>query len=1534
MVVVACPVAGCQYITDDLDPSVVTALLQLHTTDHRPSSACASGPKLIRPRIDIGVSPEVWNAFVRRWEAFRTGSYIANEVASIQLFQCAENELADLMLRTDHDITSKSVTEVLSTMRTLAVVPVARGVIRADLMQMRQANDESFRLFAARVRGKAETCGFTTVTDCLCKRKVTADYTEEAIRDVLLAGVRSIDIRREALSAEGLQQKSVNDIIAFIEAREMASKAASGAPETSFAAVSSFKRAVNGSPHAPKKDIHNRRASCPDCGSSFQVYKRGKRGWNTKPFEICYDCWRNARKVATASTNGTQAVTAVCASQISVLRAKEPLGHQVFDGTRWRKSSFRKHPLLSFKLAIEGNRTFVHVDGVADTGAQTNMWGYDDFISSGFADCDLQPVNSLFCAADRNPIIVLGAFKGIFEGSTPCGQTISSRALVYVSKSISGFFLSQDTMLRLRVIDETFPKIGGCTKIGVKNYRPVTIAHLDHEDRSCNCPQRSAVPDRPMTLPFEPHPKNIAKMQEWLLKRYESSTFNICPHRPLQQMAGPPIQIHMDDSAVPKVCHTAASIPLHWQERVMKDLRRDEALGVIERVPYGTPVTWCHRMVVTRKQDGAPRRTVDLSPLNKYCRRESFSGESPFILARRVAGQSWKSVADAWNGYHSVPLRRCDRHLTTFITPFGRYRYTRAPQEFLSSGDGYNRRFDAILSSFVRKERCVDDTIFYDEDLGDHWWRTIDFLSTVGSAGIVLNPAKFQFCQREVNFAGFRITDESIEPLPKYIDAIRSFPTPQNRTDIRSWFGLINQVSSYAQLRDLMAPFRQFLSPKSKFFWDQKLNEAFLQSKDLIIEAIREGVRIFDVSKPTCLRPDWSRRGIGYFLLQKHCACTSELPNCCSSGWKITLAGSRFLSQAESRYAAVEGEALAIAWGLENTRYFTQGCDQLIVVTDHKPLVKIFGDRTLDEISNTRLFRLKQRSLPWHFRVAYLPGNTNAAADAASRYPNPASIEALSSFDMCEESRFISAISSELQDIMAISWALMAKETSKDPILCELTQAIREGFVNTYSKISPYMRYKDCFFEGDEGVIFYKDRVVVPSSLRRPIIRSLHSAHQGVSSMECRAQAIIFWPGMTYDIRRVREECYECNRNAPSQAAMPTEPINPPSTPFQQIFADYFGFAGHHFLVIGDRLSGWSEIYSSPSGTQYSGAKGLIRCLRSFFSTFGVPEEIASDGGPEFMADTTKTFLNRWDVRHRVSSAYYPQSNGRAEVAVKSCKRLLRSNIGPNGSLNNDQLLRAMLQLRNTPDPDCKLSPAEIVFGRPLKDAFAFCNRSKTFNNPAIRSDWRSAWSLKELALRKRFARWAERHNERSRDLRRLQVGDRCFVQNQEGNHRNKWDRSGLVVDVLPYNKYVIKVDGSGRLTTRNRRFLRLYKPSSTLILDPLVKESTSTKPRNVQSNQPNDRDPRPYVDENPAANCNDESITVCNDGPSVDAQEGPHNESVNDESSPRLAGDPAEPADPMKRDPLAVRRLKTHIPPGLREDLSPITTRLRPRTR
>ena len=280
--------------------------------------------------------------------------------------------------------------------------------------------------------------------------------------------------------------------------------------------------------------------------------------------------------------------------------------------------------------------------------------------------------------------------------------------------------------------------------------------------------------------------------------------------------------------------------------------------------------------------------------------------------------------------------------------------------------------------------------------------------------------------------------------------------------------------------------------------------------------------------KRTCLRPNWSTRGIGYFLLQQHCSCPSGVPDCCPRRWGIALAGSRFLT--------IEGEALAVTWGLEQTHYFTQGCDSLVVITDHKPLAKFFGYRTLDEINNSRLFRLKQRTLPWRFDFKHLPGKTNHAADATSRHPSlsgsvkSTSLEVSSIPDLVE-SALMASIRQDTQEISTISWSLLGRETASTTTPSSLLKLIEQGtpsLARNDRSLAPLWPICESVY-AQEGALLYQDRVIVPSSLCSRVLQSLHAAHQGTSMMEQRARAIVYWPGMSTDIRNTRDRCTDCN---------------------------------------------------------------------------------------------------------------------------------------------------------------------------------------------------------------------------------------------------------------------------------------------------------------------------------------------------------------------------------------------------------------------
>ena len=251
------------------------------------------------------------------------------------------------------------------------------------------------------------------------------------------------------------------------------------------------------------------------------------------------------------------------------------------------------------------------------------------------------------------------------------------------------------------------------------------------------------------------------------------------------------------------------------------------------------------------------------------------------------------------------------------------------------------------------------------------------------------------------------------------------------------------------------------------------------------------------------------------------------------------------------------------------------------------------------------------------------------------------------------------------------------------------------------------------------------------------------------------------------------------------------------------ICADYFQFENKIYLVIVDRYSNWPIVIRGAGK-----AEDLVKELRDVFVTFGVPEELTSDGGPQFSAGFTQDFLNSWGVKHRVSSVGNPHSNCRAEVAVKTVKRMLMANTSPSGSLNVDSFQKAMLIYRNSIDPETKTSPSGIIFGRPTRDPIP-----TPLGRYCPHSTWQETIVNRELALSKRHVREKEKWHQNTRLLPQLKTGDSVYLQNLSGNHPLRWERTGTVVECKPHHQYVVKVDGSGRTTLRNRRHLRKFTP-------------------------------------------------------------------------------------------------------------------------
>ena len=279
--------------------------------------------------------------------------------------------------------------------------------------------------------------------------------------------------------------------------------------------------------------------------------------------------------------------------------------------------------------------------------------------------------------------------------------TVSTTERIYIAEGVQQLYLSLKACKAFRLVHHTFPH----------PLAPTSVCAVEPSDT----PQ---VPLRPESPPYKLVEENIDRLEKWFLEHFRRTVFAM-GRTPLPKMSGPPHHIHLRPDTRPHAIHVLATVLLHFFTKVRRQLDVDIDKGIIEVVPAGEPTEWCSRMVVVPKKDGRPRRTVDFQRLNRASLRETHHTRPPFDLVSSVPKHAFKAVADAYSGYHQVPLNEESRKLTTFITPWGRYRYCRTPMDHCASQDIFTKCFDDTITDMPRKLKCVDDTLLHDCSISD-----------------------------------------------------------------------------------------------------------------------------------------------------------------------------------------------------------------------------------------------------------------------------------------------------------------------------------------------------------------------------------------------------------------------------------------------------------------------------------------------------------------------------------------------------------------------------------------------------------------------------------------------------------------------------------------------------------------------------------------------------------------------------------------------------------------------------------------------
>ena len=363
-----------------------------------------------------------------------------------------------------------------------------------------------------------------------------------------------------------------------------------------------------------------------------------------------------------------------------------------------------------------------------------------------------------------------------------------------------------------------------------------------------------------------------------------------------------------------------------------------------------------------------------------------------------------------------------------------------------------------------------------------------------------------------------------------------------------------------------------------------------------------------------------------------------------SGKWLLIDAGSRFISETESRYAMVELELLAATWAVSKCRNYLLGLGHFDLWVDHQPLKSILDRQTLDCVENPRLQRLKARLSPYSFTTTWVKGKDHAVADALSRNPaaDPSpkdldderdlygsvamvivtALRAMTEPEQADavlgdraEGASVFAVTSPGADFDVPTDALLAdllRVGCDDAQYCALLSAVQTGgaLPKDLEKVRDNLWVQD-------GPLLHGVTIVLPTASRQDVLARLHAAHLGAERTLRLARQSVFWPGLPSDLRNLTSSCRQCDSLRPSQVkeTLLRDPM--PTEAFQELACDFGEVAGRHFLIVVDRYSGYP--FCLPVAG-YPTAEKTISALQDLFGQFGALQRLFTDGSTQFTA--------------------------------------------------------------------------------------------------------------------------------------------------------------------------------------------------------------------------------------------------------------------------------------------------------------------------
>jgi hypothetical protein len=546
-----------------------------------------------------------------------------------------------------------------------------------------------------------------------------------------------------------------------------------------------------------------------------------------------------------------------------------------------------------------------------------------------------------------------------------------------------------------------------------------------------------------------------------------------------------------------------------------------------------------------------------------------------------------------------------------------------------------------------------------------------EFFKKCKEHGLKLNLTKSKFFQKEINFLGHTIDANGLHKTDDKISAILNAPVPNDVQEVKSFLGLVNFYGKFCKnLATISNPLNDLTKKDVKFKWSRNCQEAFDKIKKEICSP-RVLVH-YDPQLPITLATDASPVGVG-----------SVLSHLYPDGTERPIAfASRTLTRTEQKYSQIDKEALAIVWAVQKF-YLYLKCRRFTLITDHKPLVAIFGSkRGLPVLAATRLLHYALILQSFEFDIKYRDTKNHGNADCLSRLPKKSE-----ELDV-KDDIYINQMG-QIETLPVTSKELR-QATSTDQELGPLLKDLREG---------KDLQGREAQYTIEDGCIMYGQRVCIPKVYQKQVLAELHEGHLGIVKMKAIARSFVYWKNIDKDIEDAANNCTECAKYKADPSRVKVHHWEYPSSPWERIHVDFAGpIFEHMFLLIVDAHSKWLEVYPMKTTTAHK----TIDCLRDCFGRFGLPVVLVSDNGPQFTSHEFQMFMLNNGIKHKTSAPFKPSSNGQAERYVYTLKQALRAMQHYAGSLSQ-KLSTFLLQYRKAPNITTMHSPAMLFLKRDIR---------------------------------------------------------------------------------------------------------------------------------------------------------------------------------------------------------------------------------------